>query len=225
MSKTEVEAIDGLRLEFVVARGLDLGEDGEEYVSEYRGDIIRSLDGPGGETEARIGEVIAFRLHAGKAFEDGVDLSFECDALDQAAVDVCDLFYEPDGGFRDSIHDQFPDLIACGPDLLILHLARVDPQYRGRCLGLRALRRTIDVFGGGCAIVALRPFPTQFEGIGSGRPSTDEFFAGFSMDRAEAWSALECYWRRLGVERVGDTPYFAFCQSHRQPGVDDLQGP
>ena len=71
-------------------------------------------------------------------------------------------------------------------------------------------------------IVALKPFPEQFEGIGSGDPEAGEFFEGFSKDRAAAWMALERYWMRLGVEPIGRAGYFALCQSYKHPGVDDL---
>lgn len=219
------DPLEDFRVRFVLSRGL--GEhlvDGQEYVTECRGEIRGWRDVGGDGDEIPVGAITAYRIHAGHAGEEGVDLDYECDAIDAATHEFCHAFHEADGRFREDVQEQFPDAVVSGPDLLVLDRIRVDPAFRGRGIGLRATLRTIDLLAGGCGLVAMKPFPRQFESVGEGPARTDDLRAGLSTDRAQAWRALETYWARLGFERVGNSPYFAICPANRRPGMADVAG-
>lgn len=214
------EVWDSFAVQFVLERGLaERLDDGLEYVTECRGKITCWRDTNGEGAEIPGGKITAYRIHAGQALEDGQNLAYECDAFDVATHEYCQAFYGADGGFRESVLDQFPDAFVAGADLLALHVIRVQPEFRGRGVGLRASRRAIDLLAGGCGIVAMKPFPQQFEGVGEGAANADEFYAGLSTDRPEAWRRLESYWTRIGFVRLGDSPYFALSPSNGRLNV------
>src|ERR1039457_6962879 len=50
-----------------------------------------------------------------------------------------------------------------GNDLLILDRMEVKERYRGNGFGLMAANSCMRVFGSGCGLVALKPFPLQYE--------------------------------------------------------------
>jgi hypothetical protein len=54
------------------------------------------------------------------------------------------------------------------------------PQYRGQQLGLKYVRAAITRFGIGCQLVAIKPFPLQFEGESIGSAINDCTF-GFAV--------------------------------------------
>jgi GNAT superfamily N-acetyltransferase len=82
--------------------------------------------------------------------------------------------------------------------LLYIKRIEIEPKYRGKGIGLAAIRRAIDVLRVNCELVALKPFPLQFEGKVT------------PTNRREAQAAttkLKRYYRRMGFKDLGGTGF------------------
>lgn len=91
-------------------------------------------------------------------------------------------------------------------NLLVLDRLEILPEYRGHGLGEKIIRTLIRRYGQGAELVAIKPFPLQFE---AGPPSP-EFGARmqlglFSQDQRLATRTLRAYYQRLGFVPVSRT--------------------
>src|ERR1035441_178029 len=78
-------------------------------------------------------------------------------------------------------------------------------------LGLLAASRTIDVFGGNCGLVAMKPFPLQFRNyVDPGWRPPDGIGDPKAAFRA-AREKLRRHWTRAGDRKVNGTDYWALC--------------
>src|SRR5436190_11131835 len=121
---------------------------------EYTGFIHgEGDDGPA----RRVGKVHAWRIHAELAARDGEPLFDVCDAHSQTLHEVHALFYEPDlYHFREPLIDRF-DATDC--DCLVLDYVVLHPRWRGLRLGLLAVRKMVDLLGGGCGLAVSEVLP------------------------------------------------------------------
>jgi len=97
------------------------------------------------------------------------------------------------------------------PNMLILDRLEIFPDYRGRRYGLRALRWMQFHFSTGCGIVAMKPFPLQFEGgakSGDGKEAFDKLkLADFTDKKDAATRKLRTYYRQAGFVSVPGTEF------------------
>ncbi|WP_207003579.1 GNAT family N-acetyltransferase [Trinickia mobilis] len=95
------------------------------------------------------------------------------------------------------------------PSLLILDRLVVYREYRGRGVGLVALRALIHRFRAGAGLIALKAFPLQYEGDRSVKPEgPDEAKLGydqFHVPMPKATSKLRSYYRQVGFLQVPRT--------------------
>jgi hypothetical protein len=98
-----------------------------------------------------------------------------------------------------------------------------DPKWRGLKIGLLALRKMIDLLGGGCGLTVCRPAPLN--------PNARELLrvpASWLPQQKtdEAWTAsvvkLRQYCRRLGFQRLGRTPFYALSMARKSPTAAEL---
>lgn len=181
-------------LRFETERDL-VRSDENEYVVELDGTIVHAEEG---EPETEAGKISAFLLQAGRAFNDDESMF---DAFDNHSVqlaEVAALVFDPDEeGIRESLRD--------GTDSDVLFLASVTilPEHRGRRLGQLAVQRTIDMFGKGCGIAVLRPFPMQQNRSMSKERRTKLALDGFDRNAKRATKRLADYWSELGFRAIG----------------------
>lgn len=97
------------------------------------------------------------------------------------------------------------------PNLLIIDRLVISPQYRGKGLGLHTLAGLVREFSRGCGLVAMKPFPLQYEGGNSADDGSDEFRAMrldlFRGSLEEARRKLVKYYSRAGFARVPRTDF------------------
>jgi hypothetical protein len=103
------------------------------------------------------------------------------------------------------VQEQF-EIFGC--DLLMIDHVEIKPEYRGSGLGLVALRRFMDSFEEGCALVALFPHPP-----GARKEDTAWF---------DARRKLERHWALLGFEPVTGTDIWAMPTATVTPTIEDL---
>jgi hypothetical protein len=106
--------------------------------------------------------------------------------------------------------------------LLYVESVKVVPSRRGRNLGLRVVERIRDVFGGGCAAIALRASPITLARAKYADAINHEVFSlPFATTGEDAKTKLRSYWGRLGFERVDETDFMLFDTSEDRPTITD----
>ena len=127
------------------------------------------------------------------------------------------LLYQPDSySFRDGLARRFE---AYEGDLLVLDYILLDPKWRGLKIGLLAARKLVDLLGGGCGLVVSQISPLRPE-------------AHLMFDVPEPWipepagtGPLRRYFRRLGFERLGRSPFYAMPTALVTPTAEELLKP
>jgi len=187
-------------------RPLDDDEDGYDLLHEFTGEIVRKPE----TDEIIVGKVRAERVDVGEAMNRRWSLM---DAFDHSGE--TEEFYDPlfDPGtydFREGL-----GLESFG-DVLIVHSIEIVPEYRGLNLGLLVMLQTIKTLSGGCAVVAIKPYPLQFSG-NVNKDNEPEFDKGQKKLRA--------YWQKFGFQRIGKTEYYYCDPTHRLPRAEKLWTP
>ncbi len=119
-----------------------------DFVSEYTGIISCTNDDTGEVT--KVGKVAALRVHAGLAQNAGESLFDVCDSHSGELHFLHTMLYENDGHhFRENLMARFD---AYEPDLLVLDYVVLSPKWRKLKLGLLAVRKMVDMIGGGCGL-------------------------------------------------------------------------
>lgn len=110
-------------------------------------------------------------------------------------------------------------------NILILDRLEILPSFRGNQLGLAVMRGMIQRFSAGTGIVAIKPFPLQFEHEPTDQRERDWRAAlGLAdLPRAQrpATAKLCRYYEKLGFVRLRGTPFMFRSASIRLPTLDD----
>jgi GNAT superfamily N-acetyltransferase len=109
--------------------------------------------------------------------------------------------------------------------VLIIDRLEVLPEYRGRNVGLLAMRRLIERFCAGAPIVAIKPFPLQHEGGGG---DVDEWksrlkLADLDQNERRATTKLRRHYAKLGFKAMKGTPFMFLSTDWPMPKPEDLQ--
>jgi hypothetical protein len=200
-----------------------LHPDGEptQFVSEYSG-VITCTDDETGEV-SKVGRVKVQRVHAGLAHNAGESLFDVCDAHSHELHVLHTLLYEPEGyNFQDGIQARFDTFET---DLLVLDYIVLAPKWRKLRLGLLAARQLTDMLGGGCGLVVSWIAPLRHESADYVRVPESWLPRHETREqRKEALVKLRRYFRRMGFERLGRTPYYALSPSQVNPTAAELLG-
>ena len=187
----------------------------DEFIAEYTAVIryTRERD----SKVSRVGKLHAYRLHADLALNHGESLFDVCDAHSVGLQQLYTALYEPDEEhFKKRIVDQFE---AMHSDCLFIDYVVLNPRWRGLRLGLLALRKFIDLAGGGCGLTVthIRPLDpdaqTSLNVPASWLPC---------HDRKEAMRKLRSHIKQLGFERINRTPYHGLSMAKLTPTIADL---
>jgi hypothetical protein len=128
----------------------------DDFISTYSAHITYTRDGDG--KRLRVGRLKAYRIHAELAGEHGESLFDVCDAHCQSMLDVFDSVYDRESGtFREAVIDRFEAFASL--DCLVVHYDLLHPKWRGLRLGLLAVRKLVDLLGGGCGLVVSEILP------------------------------------------------------------------
>ena len=209
--------------DIVVRTGGSLHPDGEpcDFVSAYTGIITCTDDDTGAVT--RVGRVTAVRVHAGLAQDAGETLFDVCDSYSQELTNLHGLLYEPDGySFREPLARRFE---AMESDLLVLDYIVLNPKWRKLKLGLLAVRRFVDLVGGGCGLAVSFIAPLRHAAApvirvpGSWLPRFETREA-----RREVVIKLRRHYRTMGFQRLGRTGYYALPLNLVTPTASELLG-
>lgn len=210
--------------ELVVKSGINLQGDGEpsEYVSEHSG-ILRYHRERDGHT-VRVGRLHAYRIHADRAANDGISIFEVCDAHSPELLDLYSTLFDLEEDFyEEEIQQQFTVVQA---DCLVIDWVVLHPKWRGLKLGLVAIRKAVDLLGGGCGLTVCQPAPLQADSFDlAGIP--EDWLPQNSSDEGqrEARRKLRRYLKKMGFRRIYRSPFYGLSMTHVMPSVEELLRP
>ena len=164
-----------------------LGDDAESssYLFQIEGVVLYS---PADEDDGVVcGRLRAYVLRAEEMIQQGkfdIDTWQEEDELD----DVAKAIYTETGSWSAGIKATWPDINKL--DVLVIEEVFLEKPHRRVGLGLLIADRTISIFGRGCGLVAVSPWPTEVENRG------DE------EAHKEAHRRIGSYSKRLGFKSM-----------------------
>lgn len=161
--------------------------DPSSYVVHVSGTIVFI---GGDDSEEEVGSVQAILCRLGEAMDDGFEWYEVLDSFSETAP-YMELFEGDD--WSDQVQEVCEPL---GNDLLILDRMEVKERYRGNGFGLMAANSCMRAFGSGCGVVALKPFPLQYES--KFNPEAEAAHDPRAFQRAKM--KLTRYWARLGFK-------------------------
>ena len=163
-----------------------------------------------------IAHVHATLFHVRTAERFGVPPSELFDSVNQEAHELfCAIFDEEAGCIRGDLAEP-----SDFRDVLYIESVKVIPSRRGRKLALHVLERVRDMFGGGCAVLALKAYPLTLDKSKYQDAINHEVFATpFAAKGDAAKAKLRAYWSQLGFERVDDTDFMVFDMSEEPPAI------
>jgi hypothetical protein len=209
--------------DIVLRTEASLHADGEpdDFISEFTG-VIRCSGDDG--VVRRVGKVRAHVLHANLAAGCGEPLCDVCEAHSLEMDDLYSLLYNPeDDSFKDDIRNQFE---AMDFDCLVLDYILLHPRWRGVRLGLLAARKMVDLLGGGCGLVVSCIAPLRHDTHEMLRVPKSWLPRHRTKEaRQEARVKLRRYFRQMGFERIGRSPYYGLSMTKRTPTLADLLRP
>ena len=200
-----------------------LHPDGEptDFISAYSGIITCTHDETGKVT--KVGRVAALKVHAGLALDAGESLFDVCDAHSQELHFIHTLLFESDDcGFKEKWVRKFD---AIESDFLVLDYVVLSPKWRQLRFGLLAVRKLVDLIGGGCglAVSLIAPLRADAHKI-LGVPESWLTKFETKEQRREATVKLRGYFRQMGFARLGRTPYYALPLNQVTPDAAELLG-
>lgn len=174
----------------------------------------------------RAGTFRIFIVDAERAYNDGVDV-FTVFDMHGETVNYFRL-YGDDLEFLPAVIKLLPGGERFAPGMLILDRLEILLKYRGHGIGLRVLRALQFQFSMGCGIVAMNPYPLQFEG---GTPRENVGQQAFIAQRLDTFptnfkkslASLTRYYGRLGFKKVPGLEYMVADPYVRTPDLDDEQ--
>ena len=201
---------------------------GENYVSEYADphDFVYETSGDLfilDEFEGRecIGKFRVYYVDVERAMNEREPIYHVLDDHSAEVEEYFEPIFESEGyDFNENLLETVGYEVT-GHNILILDRLEILPQYRGRKLGLTILHHMIARFSAGASIVAMKPFPLQFEPIRDGdkkkwrdRMCLDQF----SADENTANEKLRDYYRKLGFIHLGGSPMMVVSTPLSFPG-------
>ena len=191
-----------------------LPDDPHDYIREIDG-TLNIFDEDLEEFSIPVGRVSAYKVEIALAAQAKEPILFVFDSVNDELSDYFSNLFDEDD-FSSEIQSMLEP--ASGRDLLIIDRVEIDPEFRGKNLGLIAAMKTIETFSGGCAYVTLRPCPLQF---GLYRNDAKKLktlkYDEFEKTESRARKRLQKYWGQLGFKQIRDTDVFILSTAYNLP--------
>ena len=162
----------------------------EGYVTNIFGSILHAVDDDDDDGtlcgHIRVCHLRCSEMLANDEFDPRKWARMESDELAEIAKSI----YRAGGGWSKDFEAMFGDVAR--RDMLVISEVELHPEFRGRGIGLQAVSRTIDLFGGACGVAALCPWPTELE------DRKDE------QEARRAHAKLAKYSERIGFSQLAD---------------------
>lgn len=169
----------------------------------------------GGKVDA--GHIGASLVRFDDALDHGIGAERLGDGISGDISEYWEYLFDVETGYpKEEIQNEFEvvDL-----DLLIIDSVAIYPEFRGLGIAKSAIRRTIDIFGPGCGLVACKPWPLQFTPSIADDQEALKKLALPKVSKGEALRKLRSYWSRLGFWPFGSTGIYLLSVSQRDSDV------
>ncbi|MBV9327514.1 MAG: hypothetical protein JO352_27550 [Chloroflexi bacterium] len=164
--------------------------------------------------KVNVGMVHATLFKVGQAEEiNGRDGLYVLEEESEESAEYMQLFNAE--GVRADVYEMC-ELSTFAPDVLLVNMIQIEPEFRCRDLGLHAMRALVSVFANGSTLIACTPFPPnqhqKSESVGHGSvleplydrtkdPRTD-------AEIAAGQRKLRAHWSRFGLRRFRRTDIY-----------------
>lgn len=182
-------------------------EEPSRFMYEIKGGIYGHSKS---DRRIKVGEFAAFQVNVERCVNEE-DSAFDVFDTHSATMPYYEL-YDGDLGFPPKVLKALGSDGFWAPNMLILDRLVIAPKYRGRDYGLVALHALTVRLAMGCGIVAMKPYPLQYEGGTPAENQNEEFFkkAGlgvFAGSIDACTRKLRKHYGRLGFHAVPGTPF------------------
>ena len=174
----------------------DVDEDGRHFFQIEGIVLCSSSDGDDGTVCGRLRAYVLKTEEMIEAEGFDIDAWTEEDELD----DIAKSIYTVSGGWSDEVKAAWPDVDSL--DVLVIEDIFIEKPHRRTGLGLVVADRTISVFGRGCGMAVICPWPTEIEN----RHNEEE--------AKLAHRKIGKYSQRLGFKSVAGTDLWARSLEH-----------
>jgi len=196
-----------------------VADDPGDYIYPICGRITEMDDD---ESDILVGKFRQYYVDIASAINAGYTDVFDIfDAHSDSTADYYDSLFDPDTvGFSENLQRLF-DYEIFESSVLIIDRLELLPGYRGKNLGLTIMRRLIQRFSAGAGILAIKPFPLQFE---QSIPAEDKSgwhaemqLSSFRETERDSIRKLRSHYGKLGFVEMKGTPHMFLSSTRRLP--------
>ena len=199
-------------------------DDPNDYVYPICGRIVEMV---ADESEILVGKFCQYYIDIASAIDAGYPDLFDIfDAHSESIADYYDALIDPHTEYFSEKLRQLLDDEIMQPNLLIIDRLELLPNYRGQNLGIMIMRRLIQRFSAGAGVVAIKPFPLQFE---RRSPAEEESgwhqkmqLSNFRETERDSIRKLQNHYRKLGFVEMKGTPHMFLSTARRLPRIENL---
>lgn len=186
-----------------------------DYVYEWNGTIRLTPSACGGRSEV-IGRFRVQQVDGNTAFNHGI-APYEVYDSSQVTWDCYEALFDDDE-LRPAALAALPfESVGWSVTVLLLDRIEIKPKYRGRGYALLVLNALMRRFWIGASLVAMKPFPLQYEGAMPpvGHPDYVKTNRAFHRDKLK----LQRYYSALGFRLVKGTDFMVRATDTRLEGL------
>lgn len=196
------------------------GDEVNDFLYEVSGEILCPGEDLAEGAETFVGVFRLFYVDVEGTLEADIHPFDVFDAHSEETCDFYETIYNGTGdvfkGFKEEVAEE-GDVI--GLNLLIIDRVEILPRFRGKRIGLWVMKRLIDRFRHGAGLVAIKPFPLQFE---SGAEKAQGWrkkmrLGDLPRDEERSRKRLCGYYEQIGFEGVAETPYMVLPTAVQMP--------
>jgi hypothetical protein len=209
-----------IQIEFKLSASLREEAVEEDFLHEISGRIRASYDDDENWEEA--GVLHASFVQFNEAMKRGIDTARMGDGISGEVSEYWECLFDVNtDNLKPELRVEY-ETVGC--NLLIIDFIEVYPKFRGHSIGLAAAQRVVDVFGGGCALVAATPYPLQFTPAFSGDSDKLQRLQAPKYSKKEAIRKLQEYWSRVGFMPYGRSGIYLRSANSTADIIDSFGG-
>ncbi len=198
-------------------------DDPLDYIYPIGGRILKIDE----ENEVLVGKFRLLYTDVASAVNEGFTDVFEIlDAHSGTAADYYGSTFASSGmDFSEDLRQLLDDDLF-ESNLLIFDRLELLPDSRGQNLGVAIMRRLIQRFSAGVGVVAIKPFPLQFESSISAEDEdgwhAEMQLSSFQDPERDAVRKLKNHYSKLGFVEMKGTPHMFLSTARRLPPIQQL---
>ena len=180
----------------------------DDYIHETAG--VVAMFTSGGRVTTELGKFIVKQVDVDSAVAEGESV-FDIFDHYSSTIGYYDLYATNGWEFSRRVLRALgcEDSFMMPSGMLIIDRLELYPEYRGRGIGLQAMKFLIARYRMGAGIAAIKPFPLQFEG---GIQDEPELLRQRGLDKyppseVVCQRRLQAHYRKLGFRKIPRTPF------------------